>query len=365
MKVYMSILYPRNKGIPARAWSYHDQRGFVQKPVTSQPTPYEVVGWRSSWSGPRAWERWGITPLAFNLGPGTGSMDLAYSRAYDNFIRSIRGGQAAALGITLVQWRQSLDMVSTRTRQIASAANDVRKGNIVRALKTMNIVKVTRKQKTRFRRLHQKDPAKLWLELQFGWLPLYSDIKSAADALARDIPTERKYGTSRSTFDYYYTLTSEKGRYTTLDEGMGVSRWRLGATVVSVDPNLYLAANMGLTNPLLVAWDAVPFSFVIDWFVPINKYLSSFDSLVGFELKDAFSTHSVKAMSTEKMTYWGMYPWVEMKTSHSYRVKRAAGVGPRPTLASRIPPVSGSLWRAVTGVALAVTSLSKLRLNFI
>jgi hypothetical protein len=42
-------------------------------------------------------------------------------------------------------------------------------------------------------------------------------------------------------------------------------------------------ASLGITNPLLVAWELVPFSFVVDWFLPIGNYLESLDSLLGYE----------------------------------------------------------------------------------
>lgn len=40
---------------------------------------------------------------------------------------------------------------------------------------------------------------------------------------------------------------------------------------------------LGLTNPAEVAWEVVPFSFVIDWFIPVGNFLSSLDSLVGVQ----------------------------------------------------------------------------------
>lgn len=32
----------------------------------------------------------------------------------------------------------------------------------------------------------------------------------------------------------------------------------------------------GLNNPLKVAWNAIPFSFVLDWFIPVSGYLARF-----------------------------------------------------------------------------------------
>lgn len=43
------------------------------------------------------------------------------------------------------------------------------------------------------------------------------------------------------------------------------------------NPDLLLPAKVGLTNPLSVAWELIPFSFVVDWFLPIGKYLDALD----------------------------------------------------------------------------------------
>lgn len=44
-------------------------------------------------------------------------------------------------------------------------------------------------------------------------------------------------------------------------------------------------APYGLTNPLLTAWELVPFSFVADWFVNVGDTIASLDNL-----------HSVKSL---------------------------------------------------------------------
>lgn len=348
--------YARNKSTPSTYTSYSSQQGWVQKPLTSSPLAYTALGYQSNFVE----GRFGPFPLAYTVGPELMKKDYSYARAYDNLTRSIRGGQAAALGITLVQYRLSLDMIATRSRQISSAADAVRKGNIVRALSILNIVKRTSRNRVhRYRKLRLKDPAALWLELQFGWLPLYGDIYTACQVMSRSIPVERKYGTSSSAFEHYLV----QGNYPSYrwdEEAHGVSRWRMGADVVGINPNAFLAANLGLVNPMQVAWDAVPFSFVIDWFIPVNKYLSSFDNRVGFELANEFTTHSVKAMSQERFVIHAMKK-TDLRLGSSWRMQRSIGSGSRPSLPARIAPVSGSLWRAVTGVALAVTSLSKLR----
>lgn len=42
-------------------------------------------------------------------------------------------------------------------------------------------------------------------------------------------------------------------------------------------------SQLSLTNPLEVAWELVPFSFVVDWMLPIGDYLSNMSALHGIE----------------------------------------------------------------------------------
>lgn len=40
--------------------------------------------------------------------------------------------------------------------------------------------------------------------------------------------------------------------------------------------------NLGI-NPLLTAWELVPYSFVVDWFIPIGDFIGQFGSSVGLK----------------------------------------------------------------------------------
>lgn len=38
---------------------------------------------------------------------------------------------------------------------------------------------------------------------------------------------------------------------------------------------------LGLSNPLALAWELVPYSFVLDWLIPVGETLASLDALIG------------------------------------------------------------------------------------
>ena len=64
--------------------------------------------------------------------------------------------------------------------------------------------------------------------------------------------------------------------------------------------------NLG-NNPLLTAWELVPYSFVVDWFIPIGDFLSQFSA-----------SHGLQYVSGTSVTY------IKYSANRSYRHYRAA-----------------------------------------
>jgi len=114
------------------------------------------------------------------------------------------------------------------------------------------------------------DVSKRWLEAQYGWLPLIDDVYNASLAFAESSRNRRaqvyKVGSQRvDDIDYSDPNSTIKGK-------------RLIKTKISYEftERLNQKRALGLTNPLNGFWELVPYSFVIDWFLPIGDY---FDSL--------------------------------------------------------------------------------------
>jgi hypothetical protein len=59
-------------------------------------------------------------------------------------------------------------------------------------------------------------------------------------------------------------------------------------------------ASLGLTNPLELIWERIPYSFVVDWFLPIGGWLSTLDADFGWTHRATCSTAftRVKAQGT-------------------------------------------------------------------
>lgn len=46
---------------------------------------------------------------------------------------------------------------------------------------------------------------------------------------------------------------------------------------------MQMLSRIGLTNPAVLAWDVIPWSFVVNWVIPIGDWLESIDSTVGLD----------------------------------------------------------------------------------
>lgn len=143
-----------------------------------------------------------------------------------------------------------------------------------------------------------KTVASVYLDYSFNWAPLVKDLKaifglcasvtSRIDFLKRTKGKPFKLG-------YSQVIPAEMPLSHNIDSGPGgfitemyiedyECRYRAGTFVFQDLTHLddfygLLRAYMGktgLNNPLKVAWNAIPFSFILDWIVPVSSYLALF-----------------------------------------------------------------------------------------
>jgi len=246
------------------------------------------------------------------------------TRARERFVQAMKGN--AGLGVDLVEARQSMSMIEKRGLQIFDFVRALRKGRITRAAEILGVSKhpsyhalVTdlsvrgQLRKQRFKNqlllnrkaqkaiLTDKDKmfADLFLEFHFGWSPLVADVYDSIDVLQRDIPAGRIIGRAKKK-GVVIDISSISGgaKYTNkhcIDVDVVV-----GATVSVSNPNLALANQLGLVNPASLAWEVVPFSFIVDWFSTVGDFLGSFTEFAGYTINDPFTrtyTHDISSWS--------------------------------------------------------------------
>jgi hypothetical protein len=218
-------------------------------------------------------------------------------------------GEGTNIANMFAERKQAANMVVNSINRIAGAARDLRRGNVTGAIRRFGGDPKTA------RKLRGVDIANQWLELQYGWLPLLDDVFGLIEGLHHRETTRPKVfkvsGTISSQARCDVGLTWHKdqsGWSTNVFWGVKADR-SIFKYMVRVFPDAALAepAALGLTNPLVVAWEVVPWSFVVDWFLPVGAYFEQLSADHGWDFHDGCSTEFVNASQiadgTTRLTY--------------------------------------------------------------
>jgi hypothetical protein len=131
--------------------------------------------------------------------------------------------------------------------------------------------------------------ADTWLEYSYAWKPLLNDVYNQAEALATHLIERsnvlRRENARRKVTQVDNVKYSPPGNTIWTEESKRVIEYWVEYIVFFRIPNgsPNPLNTFGINNPLVVAWELVPFSFVADWFIPIGSFLSSLTALNGLE----------------------------------------------------------------------------------
>lgn len=218
--------------------------------------------------------------------------------------------QNVNLGQVISERHQTIALFASTARRIATAAYSFRKGNWQAACEHLGY-RPSRKQRARLQQakiLFSKDQRQLLansiLEVQYGIRPLLSDVYGAAQHLA-----ERTYmNNDRNTFVVSATAFSQgsrsrqknvtiRGQYTSGQVTLPLTM--LYTKTYRTKKRVYFRVSsplarelnqLGLTNPAVLAWEAMPWSFVVDWIVPIGNWLANLTATTGLSFVAGMTT---------------------------------------------------------------------------
>jgi hypothetical protein len=201
---------------------------------------------------------------------------LANNLALENYVKKIRRHQTTI---------ESGVVIGETLRTIRLIKNPVlafRKG--VRSYYN-RLKKIGPKTKRLSRKRKREILADTWLEFSFGWKPLFTDIDSAAEALAN----------SRYMTDKHWKMVTgvggEKDSSTADPTSLGSSVASYDAALLQsnevtvkyygqVDLGSYALSNrrrvgLDMSNFLPTAWELLPYSFLIDYFANVQEIVSA------------------------------------------------------------------------------------------
>jgi len=223
------------------------------------------------------------------------SYDAGHSAAFDGLTPVLKAeviaklqtqikGQNFNAGVALAETRQTADLVASTAKRIAQSYSSLRKGNIAAAVHHVLGTNTSAATKRVGRKIGVPNQ---WLELQYGWKPLLSDVYGAVQALSDRLQEKPPYLSAHAT----RSRTQETGGTypdSELGNGLTIAVKAKGTTRVSAgivysvgDVLAQAASQTGVQNPLSVAWEIVPYSFVVDWFLPVGTFLNNLDYASG------------------------------------------------------------------------------------
>lgn len=273
-----------------------------------------------------------------------------WNKAYENF-KEKAVGETSSLGITFAQWRQSLGMVANRAWQLGSAARHLLRGRPNSFLTALGLA--PQPKYSRRNRDYTKKGADIFLEYSFGWKPLVTDMHSAMLQCEENPPAyHAAQGSSLSLIDSRVS----PGNYVYLQGGYSVTQ---RATVNVINPNLFLASQLGLVNPGSVVFDAIPFSFVVDWFFDVQNWIDSFTDFLGVAVSDAAITETYRGA----VLAYPYDPKVYLQVPQEFNVVRL--MRRRPGLIRPYPnlDVLGNSGKSLVRAANAVSLLTQILLK--
>lgn len=218
-----------------------------------------------------------------------------YRTAVSRLQKRVRGSSVNVAQF-FAERRQTMDLLSSTVWRVARAARALRKGNLGEVYHELGMKKgLSRAQEGRVLSTHpQRRLASHWLEVQYGVRPLLSDVHDAAELLAEHINTDRYHEkiTSSATANVVWSnftngdFITVNGQRQQLSEGGEThsTTCRLNVHVRLDSSARQILGQTGISNPALLAWELLPYSFVVDWFLPVGNYLESLSAYDGWEL---------------------------------------------------------------------------------
>lgn len=305
---------PYDTNLRARVVNIDGKVNKPEWPTQAPESPLELLiadcrgceAWRTSWVG-----SWYLAMDALNMrstyyASTTPWNERLYATAYTKFTDAARQG-SAEWGMNIIEARKSLNtfvnlslsaaaLVSSfvaanrnAVRWLASHRDSTPRSVAKKSARLQNRLRAAKVKSERVRLSNEiwilDQVAAALLAYRYGIAPIMSDLAHTAQIMSspyKDAVSLRKSAKS----SWNGTDSAWDDKWT------GTESVVLRATCSVSNPNLLLANRLGLINPAVWLWEAIPWSFVVDWWVGIGNFAQNFTALVGLSLSSASVTRT-------------------------------------------------------------------------
>lgn len=187
----------------------------------------------------------------------------------------------AELGANLATAKQTYNMFADNAFKLVSAYRAARRGNWRGAVDHLGISPKSAGGIS-------KNGAARWLEYQYGWKPLMSDIYGLKELLEEQTKSSAMLLHARRVLRDTVSGSENAGQFLYEENSKRSHTVHLTARVS--DRFGYDVSRAGLINPLTIAWEVVPWSFLVDWVMPVGNVLEALDATHGLTFVGGFRT---------------------------------------------------------------------------
>lgn len=177
-------------------------------------------------------------------------------------VAKIKGHQFN-LAVNLAQSHQLVGMCASLIRKLGRSLVHLKHGHVAGAMRELGVADNPRP-------LISTDVTGRWLEMQYGWLPSISDAFEAAKAFEAIAEGRSARIVATSKVGRPYNGSASPTIYACLGNTTVIKR-----IVCELEEEISAGRSLGLLDPLSVAWEVLPYSFVIDWFLPVGTFLEN------------------------------------------------------------------------------------------
>ncbi|UUW21344.1 MAG: maturation protein [Sanya fiers-like virus 30] len=232
----------------------------------------------------------------------------AYARAFAKFQGKCNLESQLMLAVDFAERQKTIDMVGTTFGRILRATRAIKAGQLKKAstllgMNSKGVGKFGAALATRTSALvggKPVNPANLWLEYRYGWSPLMGTIYGLCEKLS-DLPRPQ-FIRERGSKLFTDTVTETVMKQTVV----GRATVTISGQVVAVNSTVVSLRDYGVINPAAIAWELIPFSFVVDWFIGVGDYLNNYTALSGLTFANLSKTTTRSGTRIERFrSNWG------------------------------------------------------------
>lgn len=213
-------------------------------------------------------------------------------------------GRKISIGVALGESIKTTEWLARKATQLYEAYRHLRKGRFRDLYNLLMDIRGRRLKKGKKLPPEAKSfigaPSSWWLQYWYAFTPLVSDVYGLA-ALVEEGLREKDllFSVTRTITQplvppYLPLSTSHVKEFSRWESGHATESCRVKIWVRVSTTQLASLNQLGLLNPALIAWELVPFSFVVDWILPIGVYLENLSATSGVTFHDGFRTVVVK-----------------------------------------------------------------------